>query len=186
MNNITNTSKVTEIALQAVRRELPGFVTAPGWCVAFAFEAIARAYQTNRWLLYSRILDSVRADPDRSRWATAVERAIDRLDWDVTGVDRDPARAAERAALLKIIKPGDLLFSSLPYDEAPRSPRTAPDREGHIGIYVGEVDGVPSVAENTRADRGRWFVRKTALRLTPLQNWDTVTTVGRIPSRWRP
>ncbi len=179
-------SKVAQIALQAVRRELPGFPTSAGWCVAFAFEAIARAYQTNRWLLYSRLLDSVRADPDRSRWAVAVERAIDRLDWDVSAVDRDPAKTADRAALLKIIKPGDLLFSSAPFDEAPRSPRTAPDREGHIGIYVGEVDGVPSVAENTRAERGRWWGRKTALRLTPLQQWNAVTTLGRIPARWKP
>uniref|UniRef100_A0A7C3HYJ9 NlpC/P60 domain-containing protein n=1 Tax=Meiothermus ruber TaxID=277 RepID=A0A7C3HYJ9_MEIRU len=179
-------SKVAEIALAAVRRELPGFVTSAGWCVAFAFEAIARAYQTNRWILYSRVLDSVQADLDRSRWATDVELAIDRLDWDVSAADLDPAIASERAALLRIIKPGDLLFSSTKFDEPPRSRRTAPDREGHIGIYVGEVEGVPSVAENTRADRGRWFVRKTALRLTPLFQWDTVTTVGRIPGRWRP
>lgn len=154
--------------------------------MAFVFEVIARAYETNRWKLYSRMLDSVRADPDRSRWAVAVERAIDRLDWDVSALDRDPASPADRAALLRQLKPGDLLFSSAPFDEPPRSRRTAPDREGHIGLYVGEVDGVPSIAENTRADRGRWWGRKSALRLTPLEQWDTVTTQGRIPRNWRP
>lgn len=177
---------IADTALRAVRRELPGFVTSAGWCVAFVFEVIARAYQTNRWVLYSRMLDSVQADLDKSRWATDVELASERLDWDISKADRDPAIASERAALLRIIKPGDLLFSSTRFDEAPKSRRTAPDREGHIGIYVGEVEGIPTVAENTRADRGRWFVRKTALRLTPLQQWDTVTTVGRIPSGWRP
>ncbi|ADH63791.1 hypothetical protein Mesil_1916 [Allomeiothermus silvanus DSM 9946] len=177
--------KVAQIALLAVRRELPGFISSPGWCVAFAFECIARAYDTNRWLLYSRMLDSVQADPDRSRWAHDVELAIDRLDWDVTKADRDPA-GDDRKGLLRIIKPGDLLFSSQLHDEPPKSRRTATDREGHLAIFVGEVEGIPSVAENTRADRGRWFGRRSALRLTPLAHWDTVTTVGRIPSGWRP
>lgn len=179
-------SKIAQIALQAVRRELPGFTTSPGWCVAFAFEAIARAYETNRWRLYSRILDSVQADLDRSRWAVDVERAIDKLGWDVTAADLDPAEPSQCAALLRLLRPGDLLFSSRAFDEPPSSRRTAANPEGHIGIYVGEVDGMPSVAENTRAERGRWFGRKSALRLTPLAQWDTVTTQGRIPSWWKP
>ena len=179
-------SKIAETAVQAVRRELPGFPTAAGWCTAFAFEAVARALDTNRWRLYSRILDDTKADPDKSRWAHDVELGVQRMGWAVSTTDYDPANPSQRTTLLRLLQPGDLLFSSRYFDEPPTSARTAPDCEGHIGIYVGEIEGQPCVAENTRADRGRWFVRKSALRLTPLGQWDTVTTVARIPQNWRP
>ncbi|WP_337869842.1 hypothetical protein [Meiothermus sp.] len=179
-------SKIAQTALQAVRRELPGFVATPGWCVAFVFEVIARVYATNRWILYSRVLDDTKADADKSRWAHDIELGVDRLGWDIARADYDPASPSQQAALLGIIKPGDLLFSSAHHDEPPRSARVARDREGHIGIYAGEIGGIPTVVENTRADRGQWFGRRSALRLTPLSRWDTVTTVARIPSNWRP
>lgn len=174
--------RLEEVAIAAVKRELPGFPTATGWCVAFVFECLARYLGTNRWVLYSRLLDSVNADPDRSRWSIDVERAVHlRPSLLVSRKDYNPANKTEYEALLSILKPGDLLFSSRLYDEPPTSPKTAPDIEGHTGIYVGLYQGTPTVAENTRASRGVWFRRKTALRLTPLYNWDTVTTVA----RWR-
>jgi hypothetical protein len=178
--------KIAETAIQAVRRELPGLITAPGWCMAFAFEAIARAYNTNRWLIYAKLLDKHNADPDRSRWAIDGELAVQRAQWAITTQDLNPAIATHREMLLKLLKPGDLLFSSRRFDEAPISSRTAPDREGHVGIFVGEYEGVQCVAENTRADRGRYFGSKNAMRLTPLEQWDTVTTIARIPQNWRP
>lgn len=174
--------KIADVARQAVERRLPGFPAAPRFCLGFAFEAVARAFGTNRWVLYDRILDRTGADLDRSRWAVDAERGISRLRWEVSPQDLDPRDPAQLKRLLALLKPGDLLFSSREFDESPKSPRTAPDREGHVGIYVG--DGL--VAENTAADRGQWFVRRSALRLTPLRDWDTVTTVGRIPDGWRP
>jgi hypothetical protein len=182
MDNAT----IARIAVQAVRRELPGFITTPGWCTAFVFEVIARAYNTNRWVLYSKILDSVNADLDKSRWAKDVELAVSRLGWVRQRTDYDPNKPAEREKLLAILKPGDLVFSSTTFDEAPKSPRTAPDVEGHIGIYVGLYQGMHYVAENTRADRGLWYGRRNALRLTQLARWDTVTSIARIPENWRP
>ncbi|WP_027877616.1 hypothetical protein [Meiothermus cerbereus] len=179
-------SKIAKIAIQAVRRELPGFPTISKWCVAFTFEAVARALDTNRWKIYSRILDDTKADPDKSRWAHDVELGVQRMGWAISTADYDPANPSQRTSLLRLLQPGDLLFSSRHFDEPPTSPRTAPDNEGHIGIYVGEIEGQPCVAENTSADRGKWFVRRSALRLTPLAQWDTITTLARIPQNWRP
>jgi hypothetical protein len=181
-----NALKIREIAIAAVERRLPGFPTSAGWCVAFAFECVARAYDTNRWVLYNRILDRQNADPDRSRWALDVELAVQRPLWAISKQDFNTANATERKKLLELLKPGDLLFSSKRFDEAPTTPRVAQDIEGHIGIFIGDYGGVQSVAENTRADRGVWFGRKNALRITPLERWDAVTTVARIPGNWRP
>lgn len=177
---------IKEIAILAVKRDLPGFPTAPGWCTAFAFEVLARALKTNRWVLYAKILDSVRADPDRSRWAIDVERAVHRhFSWLVSKDDMNPRAGADYSKLLALLKPGDLLFSSKVFDEAPATSRIASDPEGHVGIYIGDYQGVPSVAENTRVARGLWYGRKNAMRITSLRNWDTVTTIARLPHGWK-
>ncbi|MDX2008206.1 MAG: hypothetical protein SFU83_23430 [Meiothermus sp.] len=177
---------IAKIALEAVQGKRRGFPLIPGRCLHLAFEALAQATNTNRWVLYDRVLDRTGVDADRSRWATDAERGIDRLNWEVSKVDFDPRRADHRAQLLKLLKPGDFVFSSRAGDEAPTSPRTAPDVEGHVGVYVGVVEGIPCVAENTRAARGQRFRGAGAMRLTPLADWDTVTTIGRVPAGWRP
>jgi hypothetical protein len=164
-------SRIAHVAEAAVRRELPGFITTPGYCLAFVFEVIARVYGTNRWLLYSRILDSTKADLDRSRWAVDAERGFDLLNWEVSKQTLDPKNPTDLRLLRRDLRPGDILFS-----------HRSGDQEGHVAIYLGEG----RVAENTRANRGQWFVRRSALRITPLEQWDPVTSVGRIPPTWKP
>jgi hypothetical protein len=178
---------IAEEALKGVMRKTGGYPTASGWCLGFAFEAVARAYGSNRWDMYSRILDKSGVDIDRSRWAIDAERAIVKLGLAVTEIDADPSKSEQRTLLKKLLTPGDLLFSSLAMDEGTKSSRTARDKEGHIGIYIGPVAGegkdVLYVAENTRAQRGRYWGKPTALRLTLLDHWDTVTTIGRLKGK---
>jgi hypothetical protein len=190
MGELVLGDRIAQIAASGLRRERGGFPTLPGWCLGFAFEAVARAQNTNRWVLYGLILDRTGVDGDRSRWANDSERGIIRLGWAATQQDLDPKIAEQYKKLLQLLQPGDLLFSSTLGDEAPRSRRTARDKEGHIGIYLGSTDatgkpdptGTPRVAENTRAHRGQFFGKPSALRLTLLEHWDTVTTIGRIPN----
>jgi len=51
-------------------------------------------------------------------------------------------------------------------------------KSGHIGIYVGLVDGVPTVAENTTGIRGN--PRRSGTKLTPLSDF-TGTEWYRLP-----
>jgi hypothetical protein len=82
--------------------------------------------------------------------------------WDYA---RANARLMERALrsagfyvgkVLECAEPGDIVGINLP----------ASVEVGHIGIYVGEVDGVPMIAENTSvASRGK--PRRKGTKLTP-------------------
>jgi hypothetical protein len=84
---------------------------------------------------------------------------------------RANARLMERALrsaglyvgkVIECAEPGDIVGINLP----------ASVEVGHIGIYVGEVDGVPTIAENTSvAGRGKPRVKGT--KLTP---WSAIET----------
>lgn len=140
----------------------------PGYCLAFVAAAMARAVnpKMSRHNIYAKVMDGVGADLDRSRWAKDMELAFLRRGWAVSTQDYRPAKTDELKHLLSLLKPGDILFSS-----------RSGDKEGHIGIYLG--GGL--VAENTRAIRGACYLAGSALRETPLDKWDIVTTVGRVP-----
>lgn len=107
------------------------------------------------------------------RWAVSQDvYAVTQYNDDVDGTNaNDYAQSSRR---LKLDhpgppQPGDILFAegvSLPW--------------GHIGIFLGEYNGVPSVLENTRANRGVGCYGATSrARVTPLANWDAVTLIAR-------
>jgi hypothetical protein len=161
--------KIAKVAMDACHGKISGFPTQPGYCLGFAFEVIARATNTNRWSLYEKILDKAGTDPDHRRWALDAEEAFERLGWDKLVREEVDAEDKKLASKLYGIGPC-ILFS-----------RVSGDIEGHVGIYLGNG----FVAENTRARRGfKGFKGAGALRITPLHQWNDVTTIGVIPDGW--
>lgn len=174
--------QIATLALRAVKEKLPGFPRGPRQCLGFAVEVFARVINRNRWHVYTWVLDQTGVDFDQSRWAIDFEKGVDKLNWEVTKVDYNPRTPAGLKALMALLQPGDWVFSSRVGDEKPHSANTAPDLEGHIGIYVGS--GL--VAENTTARRAGFVYKNGNQVVAPLSSWNEVTMVARVPANWRP
>lgn len=132
--------------------------TKPGLCLAFVRVIVEQSLNVAPYTFYDRWVDpfftlnngEVEGKDIHPRWARGAERAM---------------RAAGLAISPKRIQPGDLIFSyrvSKPY--------------GHVAILLpGKL-----VLENTYAERGWRHPDFGAVRLTPLREWDPITTVVRI------
>jgi cell wall-associated NlpC family hydrolase len=65
-------------------------------------------------------------------------------------------------------QPGDIVFNettALPF--------------GHVAIYLGEINGIPSILENASSDRGTPPLGYGRIRVSPLSAMGTITTVAR-------
>lgn len=129
----------------------------PWYCLAFVRQVVERAFDWPPYDFYRRLREGMTDEQYRRRWAVDAEAACRRLGWDVPVAE---------------MHPGDILFAagaSKPY--------------GHVGIYVGEQvkNGVRAeyVVENTSSRRGHRY--GGALALTPLDRWDKITAVVRVP-----
>jgi hypothetical protein len=152
----TKARRVARAALDALEGKYP-VERRPWYCLAFVREVLEHAHNWPPYEFYRRLEAGMTQEQYRRRWAVDAEAACRNLGWDVP---------------LEEMRPGDILFAgnaSTPY--------------GHVGIYVGEQvkDGVKAkyVAENTSSRRGHRY--GGALALTPLDRWDKVTTVARVP-----
>ena len=133
-------------------------VKRPGYCLAFVRQIVEHALDMEPGEFYKEFVDPYfklrpgeRLGVDiHPRWARGAERAL---------------RVAGLAVPLLAMRPGDLLFSyrvSRPY--------------GHVGILMpGNL-----VLENTTADRGWKKEGRGAIRLTPLSEWDPITTAVKL------
>jgi cell wall-associated NlpC family hydrolase len=91
----------------------------------------------------------------RLRWAADYERAARDLN---LSHDLPP-------------RPGDVLF--WPYLEKKVA-------YGHAAVYLGLIDGVPSILENTTAARGRPVNGRGPVRVTPLRDCPPVRTIAAV------
>jgi hypothetical protein len=152
---LANLSKANQAVLGAARRIAAGLnlgngvltTTAkfePNYCARFVREVVEFALG-ERWGVYSKA--SVIATLDQIEGTNAI----------------DYLEAARALGLQRkgVLKPGDILFQdnvSLPY--------------GHISIYIGDWNGVPSVVENTSANRGvDPYGSGTRVRVTALSSF---------------
>ena len=158
MTGIMPQDKIVDTAYRVLRGSLR-VPTKRGWCLAFVRVIIEQTFDMAPGEFYERWVDPYftlnngeKLNKDISpRWARGAERAM---------------RASGIVVATKAMEPGDLIFSyrvSKPY--------------GHVALLMpGKL-----VLENTYANRGWRHPDFDAVRLTPLREWDPVTTVIRIP-----
>lgn len=146
---------IAQTALKGLRQEINDIPLAPYYCAKFARTVIENALKKPAGWFYSKIVTRRSAGNTTSPWlpyAADIEESC--KPW---------------AIALDQIKPGDLVFRgdvSKPY--------------GHIGIYVGNVDGIEhGIAENTANTKGKHYAG--ALYLTPMRLWGTPTLIARLP-----
>lgn len=148
--------KIANKALAALSE--PDTERRPMYCLAFVRDIIEEALELPAYQFYALLAKGMTAQEYRRRWAADAEMACRKLGYAVTIDRRNPLR------------PGDIVFSagSAPY--------------GHVGVVV-EIDGHLYVVENTASKgRQRKYGRGGgALAVTPLQAWDRITTVVRLP-----
>jgi cell wall-associated NlpC family hydrolase len=139
-------------------------VTVGGYCAQFVRQVVEHGLRlpVNKWPVAVealRINSSQNLDFDRSsRSAIEYEAASRNLKLNYPGPPQ----------------PGDILFQ--PFTNAAGQPY------GHVAIYIGEYSGVPSVVENTIANRGVAVFGSGPVRRTALADWGAITTIARAAS----
>lgn len=147
--------KIANKALAALSE--PDTERRPMYCLAFVRDVIEEALDLPAYQFYSLLAKGMTAQEYRRRWAVDAEMACRKLGYSVV-IDH------------KNLKPGDIVFSdaSAPY--------------GHVGVVV-EHNGRLYVVENTasKSRQRKYGQGGGALAVTPLQAWDRITTVVRLP-----
>ncbi|WP_158531607.1 MULTISPECIES: CHAP domain-containing protein [unclassified Meiothermus] len=148
--------KIANKALAALGE--PDTERRPFFCLAFVRDVIEEALDLPAYQLYALLAKGMTAQEYRRRWAVDAEMACRKLGYSVVIDRKNP------------LKPGDIVFSdaSAPY--------------GHVGVVV-ERDGRLYVVENTasKSRQRKYGQGGGALAVTPLQAWDRITTVVRLP-----
>ncbi len=142
----TANAAVLRVANQVVAGDLAGITpdtrTKTGWCAQLVRQVVERALGVGimQWKLAQ---ESIRVDDNEEDNGTDAN---------------DYAQAAKNLGWAKnTLEAGDIIYQqtvSLPW--------------GHVAIYLGLVSGVPSVLENTTANRGIPVPGAPMIRVTPL------------------
>jgi hypothetical protein len=142
----TANAAVLRVANQVIAGDLAGITadtrTKTGWCAQLVRQVVERALGVGK-MQWKLAQESIRVDDNEEDNGTDAN---------------DYAQAAKNLGwATNALEPGNILFQqtvSLPW--------------GHVGIYLGLVSGVPSVLENTTANRGVAVPGAPMIRVTPL------------------
>lgn len=169
--------RIHAAAVDAVRGDVPGLPTDPGWCLTFVRVLIERALAWPSHTLYKWRTHPVTRPGGAAPtvpWARDMERSLKLAGMEVAGRRYGPPRDAERYVDVDEadLQPGDVLFrwDAAYQDEVP---------VGHVGLYFGHRLVLESVSPLGRPGA----LARDATVLSRLGFWPVTTVIRFDPAK---